>query len=65
MHAAPKFLSPGIYHAQKADVWALAMTLYAMETDKSPFSGENDRRVVAQITKRQLMFLKDDNGQSG
>jgi serine/threonine protein kinase len=58
IYGAPELLSPGIYHTQKADVWALAMTLYTMETGKLPFSGENDRRVAAQIVKGLLMFPK-------
>jgi serine/threonine protein kinase len=58
VYAAPELLSPGTYHTQKADVWSLAITLYAMETGKFPFSGDNDQRVATQIRNGQLKYAK-------
>jgi non-specific serine/threonine protein kinase len=56
MYAAPELFRPGPYQTQKADIWSLAILLYAMATREFPFVGEEEHKIVRQIIRGKLRF---------
>jgi serine/threonine protein kinase len=55
-YAAPEMLRVGAYNTHMADVWALGILLFVMETGKFPFSGNNDEKIKAAIREGRLLM---------
>lgn len=56
LYACPELLKDGIFDTQKADVWALGITLFAMKTGQFPYTDGDDKYTAKQIVKRSFIW---------
>lgn len=55
-YAAPELLADGEFDTQKADIWALGITYFAMLTGQFPFAAGNDAFTRRQIIRRKFAW---------
>lgn len=60
-YAAPELFKQGSFNTHMADIWALGVLMFAMETSLFPYN--EDENIVDQILEGQILYVEDMNPQ--
>ena len=55
-YAAPELFYSGLFNTQKADIWALGVTLFSMITGQFPYEEGDDQFTVNQIIQGRILW---------